>query len=661
MSPVLSPVLSGPPASSDPGRAPTRAGWSLSTKLSLLATLVCVVGVVATSLVTGWRAAEMAREQARQQARLSATATAERVAGDLGRHFAVINGLADTLQGLKTAALAPTRPQLDATARQLLQATPEFIGVYTIWEPNALDGRDAEFASQGPAHDATGRYIAYWNRGAGQIAVEPLLDYEKAGANDWYDIPRRTRQDALIEPYLYPVAGKDVLMTTLVSPILVEGRFVGAAGADLPLKDLSARLGKLEPVPGGRVSLLSNGGLYVATHQPERLAKKAEDLPAEVLSHVAKGESYHFTDAQGWVHEFAPVQVLPGVAPWSVQVSYPQAVAAAAARPLLVAAIGAALLASLLAAAVMVGLVRRLMAPVRVLGDTVSAMARGDADLRVQLAVRHQDELGRISQGFNQFTDKLRQAFREVGDVSGQVALASQEIASGNADLSSRTEQQATHLQHSASMLRELSDGVARSAQTSSHAADLAREAVRCAVNGQQVMQQTGEAMDRISASSRRIAEITALIDSIAFQTNILALNAAVEAARAGDQGRGFAVVAGEVRSLAQRSASAAKDIRGLTQDAQSSVEAGAGLMRQADGVLNGLADSVQRVDQLLSEISSATQQQAARIVEVNSAVGELDQNTQQNAAVVEQAAAAADSLRQQSTRLAETMARFVG
>jgi len=634
--------------------------WSLTAKLSVASVLLCVLCVTVTTVVVGMKASDNAAASAGAQADVAASKTAALVGGELGSSFAAVKSMASAMEGMRAADHAPTRDQLDAIARQQLEQRPEFIGTYSIWEPNALDGRDAEFANKTPVYDATGRYIAYWNRGSGQIAVEPLLDYEKAGANDWYDIPRRTRQLALIEPYSYPVGGKDVLMTTMVSPILVAGRFLGAAGADLPLAALSERLSKMEPVPGGRVSLLSNGGVYLADHNTQRLGKKADDLPAEVLAKVAKGEAYRWEDAQGWVHLFAPVQAVDGVLPWSAVVSYPKALAAEAARRELVIALTAAAVACLVAALVMTLLVRSLMRPLRVLSSTMDSLAQGSADLNVQLPVKGSDELSAIARGFNGFTAKLRGAFSEVGEVSAGVASASHEIASGNADLSSRTEQQATHVQQSASALRELSEGVAHSAESSDHAARLAREAVDHAQSGQRVMRDTRAAMDKINESSRRIADITSLIDAIAFQTNILALNAAVEAARAGDHGRGFAVVAGEVRTLAQRSAEAAKDIRRLTVDSEERVTAGATLIRQAESTLDGLGMAVQQVDRLLADISVVTREQSGRIQSVTHAIGELDQNTQQNAAIVEQAAAAADALQQQSGRLVQTVRQFM-
>ncbi len=645
---------------SSPRSAPRLGAWSLTTKLTVAAVLLCVCCVAATSVVVGLQASARAQAAANAQAATAADHAAAQVGGELGRSFAAVLALGASMEGMRAAAHPPSRLQLDDMARQLLTQRTEFIGTYSIWEPNALDGKDAEFASKGPAYDATGRYIAYWNRGSGQIAVEALLDYEKEGANEWYATPRRTKKPALIEPYVYPVAGKDVLMTTMITPILVDGAFVGAAGADLPLSGLSERLARLEPVPGGRVSLISNSGLYLAHADTARLGKKADDLPADVLARVAKGEHHSWDDGQGWAHLYAPVTVLDGTAPWSVVVSYPHAAAAAAAQQQLYAALVAAAVACALAAVCMTLLVRSLMRPLRSLGGTMDALASGNTDLSVELPVHGNDELTVIARGFNAFARKLRGAFAEVGDVSVGVADASREIASGNADLSVRTEQQATHLQQSASALRDLSQAVAHSAESSDHAARLAREAVAQAQSGQQVMRESSAAMDKINESSRRIADITSLIDSISFQTNILALNAAVEAARAGDQGRGFAVVAGEVRTLAQRSAAAAKDIRQLTVDSEERVASGATLIRQAEVTLNGLGDAVRQVDHLLSEVSQVTREQSGRIQSVTHAIGELDQNTQQNAAIVEQAAAASEQLQQQSVRLVQTVKQFV-
>ena len=239
------------------------------------------------------------------------------------------------------------------------------------------------------------------------------------------------------------------------------------------------------------------------------------------------------------------------------------------------------------------------------------------------------------------------------------IATASAEIASGNLDLSSRTEEQASSLEETASSMEELTSTVRQNADNARQANTLAASASGVAVRGGDVVARVVETMDSINASSSKIVDITAVIDGIAFQTNILALNAAVEAARAGEQGRGFAVVAGEVRTLAQRSAAAAKEIKALIGDSVDKVGAGSKLVAEAGQTMDEIVTSVQRVTDIMGEISLATQEQSSGIDQINMAVGQMDTVTQQNAALVEQAAAAAASLQEQAATLAEVVSVF--
>ena len=285
------------------------------------------------------------------------------------------------------------------------------------------------------------------------------------------------------------------------------------------------------------------------------------------------------------------------------------------------------------------------------------AVAEGDLTSRIQISSR--DETGRLLAGLQRMNDRLEEIVRRVRDSSESIATGSAQIASGNADLSQRTEEQAANLEETAASMEELTATVQQNADTARRATQMADSAAGAAQQGGDVVQQVTSTMAAISNSSRRISDIIGVIDGIAFQTNILALNAAVEAARAGEQGRGFAVVAGEVRTLAQRSAQAAKEIKSLISESVNNVENGSRLVDSAGSAMSEIVDQVKRVSVLIHEISSSSQEQSNGIAQVGDAVAQLDQVTQQNAALVEQSAAAAESLKHQAAHLAQTVAVF--
>ncbi len=313
--------------------------------------------------------------------------------------------------------------------------------------------------------------------------------------------------------------------------------------------------------------------------------------------------------------------------------------------------------AALVALGIAVVLARRAVGHLRELARAADALAAGD--LAARFDVQTADEVGDTARALDRMRLALEKMIRDIRDSSESIRVASSEVAQGNQDLSSRTEQQASSLQQTAASMEEMTSTVKHNADTASQASQLASAASSVADRGGVVVSDVVSRMGEITSSSRKIEEIITVIDGIAFQTNILALNAAVEAARAGEQGRGFAVVAGEVRNLAQRSAQAAREIKGLIADSVAKVDAGNSLVTEAGQTMSEIVAQVRRVTDLIGEITSATAEQSSGIGQVNQAVTHLDQMTQQNAALVEQSAAAAQSLKNQADRLAAAVAMF--
>jgi methyl-accepting chemotaxis protein len=320
---------------------------------------------------------------------------------------------------------------------------------------------------------------------------------------------------------------------------------------------------------------------------------------------------------------------------------------------------GVGLLALVLGVGVYVYVARLMVRPLRQAAQRLQELAAGEADLTVRLEAGSQDETGQLARSLNTFLDNMQRLVRQIREASAQVGIAAEQLSEASQQLSTGSQQQASSLEETAASLEELTGTVRQNAANAQEASRLAIGSRDTAEGGGQVVSEAVTAMQEITRAARKIAEIIAVIDDIAFQTNLLALNAAVEAARAGEQGRGFAVVAAEVRNLAQRSAEAAKEIKALIQDSVAKIDDGAGLVNKSGQTLHDIVGSVKQVTTIVTDIASASREQAAGIEQVNRAVTQMDQVVQGIAAQTEELTSTAETLAAQSGELQDLVGRF--
>ena len=443
------------------------------------------------------------------------------------------------------------------------------------------------------------------------------------------------------------------------------GGKIGVTGLGLPVDALADAIKAYKVGESGSVYLVRADGtilihrdpaLIDGKHSLKNLAGFTPELTAKLL-HGDKFASATYSAADGT--RIVASSFVPELNVYAVAEVPEREVLGKVQKSLAISALVAALIGGGVGLFVIFVISRAIAAPVARAASMLGEIADGDGDLSRKMTVESKDEIGALADAFNRFVASLNKTVAQVRVSTDTIATASSEIAAGNLDLSGRTEAQASSLEETASAMEELTSTVKQNADNAREANSLVVAASEYATKGGDVVGQVVQTMGSIKESSRKIVDIIGVIDGIAFQTNILALNAAVEAARAGEQGRGFAVVAAEVRNLAQRSAGAAKEIKTLIGDSVEKVNAGGKLVDEAGATMNEIVTSVKHVAEIMNEIASASFEQSEGIGQVNDAITQMDEATQQNAALVEEAAAAAQSLQDQAAMLAQVVAIF--
>jgi len=528
-----------------------------------------------------------------------------------------------------------------------------------IWPlPNRRDPakeKDSSFFARNASNQL--QVNTYWNSDAA----------DKYWEQPWYKDGMAAPKGQCAWAKAYQDAASPQPRTNCAMAIYRDGTVWGVATIDVTLGFFNHLAKEMGDAIQGRVliveadgKVVGNAALVDGTPKLENLTDLQLPMAAPLkglLSGVGSQPTETTFDGEDGEHTLF-LQAIPG-SPWYLASDVPTSLLTAQAHSMLTRLGLVQIPLAIVLLLVLLGFIRSMMQRLNVLHRNIDALAQGGADLTQRLPTSNSPEFNAVAQSFNHFIGYLQGLMRQVGDSALAITAASREIASGNANLSSRTEDQASSIVETAASMEQLTGTVRQNADNATHANQLAGNASQVAARGTEVVRQVVSTMGEIHHSSRKVVDIISVIDSIAFQTNILALNAAVEAARAGEQGRGFAVVASEVRNLAQRSANSAREIKKLIEESVANIDAGSQLVEQAGETMDELMQGVSSVTTLMSEIMSASREQSMGIEQVNVAITQLDGTTQQNAALVEQVSAAAQAMEEQSVQLEQVVQSF--
>ena len=663
----------------------------------------------------------IALDSARQSVFSTAKEDADEIAVVISGALDTARTLANALSTIKSDRVKLSRETFDTILKTTLERNADFVGVYTAWEPDAFDGKDARFVNS-PGSDSSGRFVPYWSRNReGKVIVEALMGYEDTTGNetgarkgDYYLMPRETKRECIIEPYVYPVQGKPTLMTSLVVPVMVGGTHYGLAGVDLSLDFLESLVDKEDIFHRtGKVFIISHKGLVGAASGNREIIgkplKEAFGNAADEYLQTVQAAQEVVKTAGGMVTAFAPITLGQTETPWSVIIQVPAKEVVANASTMMWRQI---ILGVLFAAAVLIGLWAVAGAIARPISRTVQVaelIARGEiADAKQAIpaiekdlaamrrktvpgsqadAVLQQDETGQLLNAISTMTSNLASLLEQVQKSCAQLVSASIEIAATSkqqeatvGEFEASTSQVLTAVKEISVTRQELArtmEGVQGAAEGTRQLADTGRTGLG---NMEGTMHQLVEATSSISSKLSVISEkagninsVVTTITKVADQTNLLSLNAAIEAEKAGEYGLGFAVVAREIRRLADQTALATLDIETMVKEMQSSVSAGVMEMdkfsgevkrgERAVGEISGqLGQIIEKVKELTGQfekVNEGTRAQAQRAEQIRESMVQLSEGAKQTSDSVKQSNEATEQLREAARSLQAEVARF--
>jgi len=669
--------------------------------------LSCSVIVVYSAMTMKTNAVQT-RNESIEKAKAFATAVAGESANEIKAELEIAldaaRTMAQALSVIKNSEenISFNREQVNGILRSLLEKNPDFLGVYTCWEPNTFDGMDDTHTGK-TGHDQTGRFVPYWSRDkAGKIMVEPLLDYDKKGPGDYYQLPRNTKKECIIDPYIYPVQGKMVLITSLVAPIIEKDVFYGIVGVDIRLDSLQTLADSMNLYDGTAESaIISNNGTLVAVKGKGELAgKHMQELHKnwqQDLEHIQKSEKTAEND-EGRIAVFIPLHIGQTVTPWNVNINIPIVKVTTAADMQMNRAIGNMWKMILMSLACLVAAIGALWILIRfTITEKVKQTVKlandiAGGDMTKQITVDTADEIGELAAAMNksasnlstmllriiEHAENLAGSSEEMSAVSTQLAGRSGEASTGIGTMAAAVEQMSVNAQGVSSTAEQISaivNSIASAIEEMTNSInDIAHRAKQGSDISQKAMETSQSATQTINAlgqAASEIGEVTEVIKQIAQQTNLLALNATIEAASAGEVGKGFAVVANEIKELAGQSKQSAEDIAKRIKGVQVSAEKTIQAIGDVSGIIGEINESSVVITQSVEQQALTAGEISANVQESKEGVGSIAASIAEIAKgildIAETASVAANNVNDISTgvRQVETssgdLAKFAG